>query len=314
MKRVPALVALVCVMRGSLALAQVPAASKLELEWHAPSGCLDRETARAAIDRALSLSAVVRVAPAVVHVTIGAADSERWDAEIWMYDAHGSGERSVVGTSCLEVAQATVLIVALALASTPELEPATPRAGAASSQQSDRNRNRLRFAASVRVAGDTGSLPKADLGFGLTLGMEAGRARAEADLGLWLPRTASDGLAADSGGRLFLYGATLRGCYDLLRASAGAFRLGPCASAELGATLGRGLGLAVRRTRSVFWGASLLGLSARYFGAAPLWFGLLAELGLPWHRASWSVEDVGTVFQPSVLVGRMSLGVGWLFP
>jgi hypothetical protein len=311
-----ALLLIVVVSRAWLspALARAQTAARLELEWHAPSGCLDRETAQASIEQALGASGVARVPPAVVHVTIAAIDSERWDAEIWMYDANGSGERSVAGASCLQVAQATVLIVALALATgtAPEPEPATVRSTASSPPAA--LESRLRFGGVARLVGDVGSLPKPDLGLALGLAIQYRLARAEAELGAWLPRIAHDDLAADSGGRLFLYTGTLRGCIDVLNVSGGTFTLGPCLSSELGAMLGRGLGLALRRRHSVFWGASSLGLSARYFAADPLWFGLLAELGVPWHRASWRVDDVGTVFQPSALVGRMSIGVGWFFP
>jgi hypothetical protein len=138
--------------------------------------------------------------------------------------------------------------------------------------------------------------------------------RAEFEATAWLPRLAHDGLAADSGGNLFQYTGALRGCIDLLAAVDATFALGPCAGAEAGATLGRGSNLAISHTRQVFWAAGLVGLSVRYLGAAPLWVGLLGELGRPLHRPAWRGEDFGTVFQPKPLIGRIGLGVGWLFP
>jgi hypothetical protein len=297
-------------------LARAQTTSRFELEWSVPAGCLDRESARAAIDDALDASGAAYHAPAVVRVTITEASSGRWNADIWMYDATGSGERSFEGTSCEQVAQAAALIVALAIATAPEIEPADakmPRSPerAATSGAADR----VRVTAGARWLGDLGSLPEPDLGLGIVVSLQYRRARAEGDASAWLPRTARDGLVADSGGRFSLYAGALRGCIDLLR-SAGdaALTLGPCAGAEAGVMVGRGFGLAVRRAKGVFWGAGFLGLSARYLGAAPLWMGFLGELGLPFHRAAWQVDDVRTVFRPAPVVARVALGVGWLFP
>jgi hypothetical protein len=302
------------VVNAAIARAQIK--SHVELEWNVPAGCLDSEAARAAIGNALGARALERSVPVVVRVTITQLDIQRWNADLWMYDAAGSGERSVVGTTCDGVAQASLLIVTLALIAGAESQ-APPKQPAPASNVPGDLQARLRFAGGARVLGDVGSLPAAGpphLGFALVLAVQYRQLSAEADASFWLPRVSQQGLAAGSGGRLFLYTGALRGCLDLLQAAGGPFNVGPCAGAELGAMVGRGFGLAERRTRSVFWGAGLLGISGRYLGAAPLWIGLLIEVGLPLHRAAWQVDDVGTVFQVSPLVGRASLGVGWQFP
>jgi len=310
-------IAVVLQITLSRALLQAQTKSRFELEWHVPQGCLDHDAARTAIENALGSGGSARTAPAVVRVTIEEVGSERWTADIWMYDAAGSGERSVEGTSCEQVAQATALIVALALSAdpataAPQTQPSPPPAQAATPDAA----TPLGFAAGARLVADFGSLPlpRPDLGFALVLGLQYRSVRAEAEGAAWLPRIAPEGLAANSVGSVFLYRGALRGCIDLVRTADGRFDLGPCAAAEAGATFGRGVDLTIKRTKNVFWAAGLLGLSARYLGAAPLWVGLLVELGLPLHRPAWQVDDSTTVFQAAPVIGRLAIGVGWLFP
>jgi hypothetical protein len=302
------------VARATVAFAQGDAQSRFALEWNVPQGCLDRDDARAAIERALGTSAAARNPATVVRVTIAEASNERWNADIWMYDANGSGERSVEGATCAQAAQATTLIVALALADGPTLAPDTQVAKPAAAHLQPAERVRVGIGA--RLIGDVGSLPGPDLGLALLLVLQHRGLRAEAEgSGFW-PRIAHDAPAANSGGRFYLLSGGLRGCIDLVPAADAALRLGPCAGAEVGATFANGVGaLGTRRSSVVFWAAGLLGLSARYLGRGPLWLGILAELGLPLHRAAWQVDDVaGTVFQPKPVVGRVSLSVGWFIP
>jgi hypothetical protein len=301
---------------GAPAPASAQAGSRLKLQWNAPAHCPDRGHALAAIDSALGPADGRSGAPAVVRVTITQTGEARWTADIWMYDATGSGERSVAGSSCDQVAQAATLIVALAMATSNEVESnAAQQARAPGAAAHPETNYRLRSDAGVRVLGDTGSLPEPDLGLALTLGLGYRRLRAELDLSGWLPRLAAQDHVATRGGRFFLYTAALRGCVDLLNAAdGGGFSLGPCLSAEAGATAGRGFGLSVRHTENVFWGAGLVGFSVRYLAAAPLWLGMLGEFGLPFHRPAWKIDDLGTVFQPGPWLGRVSLGAGWQFP
>lgn len=306
---------------GSTAFAHNPALSRLKLEWDAPEGCVDRKAAQAAIENALRTTSAANGQVTVVRVKIAELRDGRWNADIWMYGALGSGDRSFEGGSCQEVAEATTLIVALALDASPSPDAESASADDASapgrgtgSSASMQARERAQIAAGVRATGDVGSLPGPDLGMALVLALQYRRARAEIEGMAWLPRTEHPAPIAGGGGKFGLYTGGLRGCLDLLRSGDGAFNLGPCAGAEAGMTTGTGIGLSRAPQRRNFWGAGLLGLSVRYLGASPLWLGMLAEVGVPFHRAAWQIDDFGTVFQASPIVQRGSLGVGWLFP
>jgi hypothetical protein len=302
---------------SSRALAREPAAARFELEWDAPEGCLDREAARNAIADALGAASATVAAHAVVRVRITQGEDGRFSADIWMYDDAGGGERSFEGASCAQVAQATTLIVAMALASTRAADAAaTPQAlepeHAATPAQQLRA-DRVRFGAGVHAQADIGSLPQTDAGIALVLEVQLGRVRIEGEGSTWLPQTTYDGQASGGGGRFALYAGGVRGCIDVLPRGT-EFDLGPCAGAEVGATTGSGVGLYSWRSQSEFWGAGLLGLSLRFLALQPFAIGLLAELGAPFHRAAWQIDDIGQVFQPSPFIGRASLGLNYLFP
>ena len=281
--------------------AQAIAGSPVQLTWNAPVGCPDRVQARADLEQALGSTRLKR---AVVRVTIVEAQRGQWSAELWMYGAAGSGEREVRGTSCEQVARAAVLIVALALETLAQPAPApAPTAPEPS----------VRFAAGARAALDFGSLPRPDLGLALELAMNLGRLRLEAEASGWLPRSAERGPVAGSGGSFGLYSGGLRGCFELLGPSRGSFALGPCVAVEAGVTVGSGIGVSHPRQSNVFWGAGLAGLSVHSAMLSPLWVGLRVELGTPFFRPTWQIDDFGMVFRAAPLLGRVSIGARWVF-
>lgn len=301
-------------LTSATALALGPSPPRFELYWHAPAECLDRDAARNAIEAALGTKTSASGSQAVVRVKIAQTENGRFAADIWMYDPKGSGERSLEGADCPQVAQAVVLIVAFAL-------KADHDAGSATTQTQTEERrdpqiaDRTRFSIGVRAAGDIGSLPKPDAGFALVLEARNERLSAEIALSAWLPRASYNGPVPGSGGEFALYTGALRGCFDLLSAQGRAWSLGPCAGAEAGMTSGNGIGFKGHSSAHEPWGAGLFGLSLRYLGALPLALGIRAELGLPVYRPAWQIDNFGTViFQPSALVGRASLDVSWQFP
>jgi hypothetical protein len=311
----------VALLTSSTALARTPPPPRLELDWDAPQECPDREAARGAIEAALGTKTETddMPGPAVVRVKVTQSESGRYAADIWMYDATGSGERSFEGADCAQVTQAAALIVAFALkdqdtdAATKRAQPAADHGAAASAAPADDHPN---LALGARVAGDVGSLPQADAGLALVLEVWHGRLSAELAGSAWLPRTTSTGpLPPGSGGEFTLYTGAVRGCFALTSDVSRTWNLGPCAGAEAGMIAGSGVGTSISPQHSAhgFWGAGLFGFSLRYLGALPLVFGILTELGVPIHRAEWQVDDLGRVFQPSVVVGRASLGMSWQF-
>ena len=275
---------------------------------------MDRDAARNAIEAAIGPSAAQAKTHAVVRVASRRSTTrDRWSADIWMYDETGGGERSFDGATCMQVAQADGdgrRIRAGRSACERRRRAAVRRRAARVAAHGDHERTR--FGIGVRARGDIGSLPALDAGMALVLEARYRRFGAELEGSAWLPQITYSGPVSGSGGEFALYTGGLRGCFDLL--GTGTWSLGPCAGAEAGMTTGSGVGLTERRSSRVFWATGLFGAGVRFLGGSPLELGLLAEMGVPFHRAAWQLDDFGPVFQPSPVIGRASLGLSYLFP
>lgn len=266
---------------------------------------MTREAAQAALERAIGGE---RREWAVARVTIREDAPSEWSADLWLYGAAGGGERTIHGTSCQQIAQAAILIVALAF------EAGSDAAALESTAPATEVSTPVHFGVGARAGLDVGSLPKPDLGFALTLALEYGRLRVEFEGSAWLPRTSALGPTPDSGGNFSLFTGGVRACWNALRVTT-PYALGPCAGVELGGTYGRGIGVSHREDRLIFWGAGLVGAVVRYQRIPSFWIGLSAELGVPVHRPEWQFKGYSTVvFQPSPVLGRLSLSTGWMFP
>jgi hypothetical protein len=294
------------------AIAQ-PLPDSVVLEWYAPPGCPDRERARAAIAAALGERARAGTGRTVVRVQIAQRLDARWNADLWMYGAQGSGERTLTGASCADVTEATALIVAMALESNAEaLDEPTPAARADADAQRG---ERMHFELGVHAAGDVGSLPEPTAGAGLGVGLAYGRLQLALDATAWLPQDEHSGEADRVGGRFGLFTAALRGCFAAAQLAARALRLGPCLGLEAGVATGEGVGNTDPESRSHLWAAGLLGLSAQLaLGGGPFGVELRAELGVPMRRPIWEIPDFADVFQASPWLGRAALGAAYRFP
>lgn len=278
---------------------------ELKLSWSAPEGCPDQSAARAAIEDALAKNQADGAKAMVVRVRIAESEPGHWVGDIWMYDAGSSGERSIEGSNCREVARAITLVVALALDESkapprklhaPVVKPAQPRP---------------QFALEVALAGDLGSLSQPAPGLALIAGLQLERWSLELQASAWLPRSAKVGAV---GGTFQLYTGAARGCMDLLGLGGAGPRFGPCLSAELGGMIGAGTGLAHRESENILWIAGLAGAYLRLIFAPPVMGTLHFDVGVPFRRPAWQIAELGPVFQPDPVVWRLLLGLGWSFP
>ena len=269
---------------------------------------MDRASARRAIAKSLQTPDAAR--GAVVRVTIANRD-QAWNADVWMYGPRGSGERGVRGTSCKQVAEAVTLIVAMALDAAYVAEPRdeNPAAGATPPVEPDATPE---LELGVTAGADTGSLSGLTAGFGLSFSVVLARWRLEAYGTAWLPRSTPGGPIAGAGGSIGLYAGGLRAYFDALAADSGRLTLGPCLSAEAGSAVGQGYGVAEPDNAANFWGAGAAGISLRYLGVGAIRVGLLTELGMPFRRPVWQINDV-PVFQTAQWFGRASIRIVYLF-
>jgi hypothetical protein len=302
--------------------ADVPPGGSLNLEWNAGAGCPDRADAEAAIREILG-SRVVTGGPAdVVHVDISELGDGRWEGLVRARGPGGSSERRFVGPTCSLVVDAAVLVVALMLDPVASAErinsmrEGSQRAVTPSMQGPARDRSRVLVG--LRAVGDVGSLPGPAAGLGVVLGVQYGRWLLEGGATVWTPRLALAAPADDRGGEIGLYSGDLRGCWDGVRSASGELRLGGCLDGEAGATTGQGtIGLAQRHQTSGLWAAVYAGIMARQVSATGLTPWLSLDVGAPIRRPAFVIDGGSNtvfVFQASGLVGRVAIGLAWIFP
>ncbi|MFO0635326.1 MAG: hypothetical protein U0168_20960 [Nannocystaceae bacterium] len=108
-------------LAAALALWLAPA--PVELDWRAPAGCPDREAARASLDRLLAEAGTPEGTP--IHATI-VVDPQRGGYRAIVQLGEQDDGRTLWSPTCAEVADAALLIVAIAI---------DPRLGGASSEE-----------------------------------------------------------------------------------------------------------------------------------------------------------------------------------
>jgi hypothetical protein len=294
----------------------------IDLEWRAPSGCPDETWARAALAGYLGHRKSDTFKPIAVRVELSGVSGGRFRAALTLDDGKG-GDRRFEGATCGRVADAAVLIVALMLdpvevTSQIELPPEVKRrdAPAPSSEVSRRASaaSSGAFEIGIEATGDVGSLPEATVGAGVVAGLRMGRVLVEMDAVAWVPRRALGGPTPGGGGEIGLYTAGLRGCFAVFKAVESGVLLASCARLEGGVATGQGFGIAEPVSSKNPWGAAFFGVTIRQSTASSLGGWLTLEAGVPFVRTQYVIEDFGTVFQASPIVGRLSLGLSWSFP
>jgi hypothetical protein len=244
--------------------------------------------------------------------------------------ADQSKERVLSGSDCTELSDAVVVAVTLALgAAQPVAQPASeapppgrelpvaPRAGGVDEPPaplaSEPSSSGLRPSLALSAVLDVGSLPAPGAGAALQASVAWGRFELRA-LGLLLFEQHTDvpGESAPApGADLQLFAGALLGCTTPLGAARSGLALPACLGLELGRVSGIGTNVTSPRSGSALWAAprvdlgavwnvpdSTLNLSLTLTGAAPL------------QRSRFTLTEIGTVYTPSSVVGRLSLGVG----
>ncbi|HEU4583600.1 MAG TPA: hypothetical protein VFS67_35320 [Polyangiaceae bacterium] len=239
-------------------------------------------------------------------------------------------ERVLSAADCAELSDAIVVAVTLALGAVEPVRAAPSEAPAAVSElapaaqgvsadeapatgSSQRASGGLRPSLSLSALIDAGSLPAPAAGAALQASVAWGRFELRA-LGLLLfeQHTEMPGEPAPaSGADLRLFAGALLGCTAPFAAARAGLTLPACLGFELGGVSGVGTNVSSPRSGSALWAAprvdlgavwsvpdSTLNLSLTLTGAAPL------------QRSRFTLTEIGTVYTPSSVVGRLSLGVG----
>ncbi|MBX7080084.1 MAG: hypothetical protein K1X88_12890 [Nannocystaceae bacterium] len=314
----------------SLAFAPAPTAPRaslgaVELRWDAPmSTCPDIDAIAA--DVRAGLAAPPREADAValrVDARIEPTDDGRLALEATATSASGSESRRWVVDSCAVAAEVVAAVVTSAIeqAEAEPLPPLVPDAIEATDppppppaevreptppEPTPAPRPRRIPGAAVRVGGgvEFGGLPSAGGAIDLAAVLEGRFLRLEA-IALYLPpriAKAPQGASAS----IQIATAAVRGCGQLTR---GRWRLMPgCTGLELGAALGAGRNVDNPRSDRVLWAAWQLGAGVAVHVHPRLRVHLDAHAAVPLGRASFSLRELGPVWQART-GGRVLLGL-----
>jgi hypothetical protein len=303
-----------------------------ELSWEGPAACSERDQLSFQIEQALGtplakladLQFLVQVeraeAPFVARLRVTRPGSE------------AARERVLTGPDCAKLVDTLTVAVALALGEydrvdekhaafepvlAPALpaphDPAPPAAAAAPAEKSKEAADRLRAGALALLVSDFGSLPEPGLGaaVGLELGWRALRLQLTGTMFFDQHIEVEPLGGAPAGADLNLAVGAVRGCTNVLDMAASRFAVPLCGGVELGRLAGVGQGVLGARERSVFWVAVLLEAGA--FWHVPrtaLRLGALLTAVAPLNRDEFVLRGIGSVHQPSSLVGRGSVGLG----
>jgi hypothetical protein len=275
------------------ALAQAP---DFHLTWTAPEGCPQRDEVLASVQRKLK-----RPPDALdVRGTITLLEG------VYRLELESSlGRREIVGPSCVELAEAGALIVALLLdpmllsrpepeAKPPPPEPAPPPPVSPP------------LALEVGVAGvaDRGALPSVAAGWHALLALDYGALRLEAFGGTFASQAVVS--AAGSAELGLDFDVALRPCWNIVRARA---RPLACAALVVGRTSGRGLDVDFPLSNTSAYAAGFLGVGV----AVDLFWrlGLLLHLegGMPLIRTVMAFQSGPALYITPLFLARGELAL-----
>ena len=334
--RVPGRLGLVLALGGSLLGGLARAA---EIEAQGPSECPDSAELGFRVER--NVGVPLAQAPAVKFVVTMQRAAGAYAARL---SAAAEGdtqtkERALGGADCNELADAVVVAMTLALGEAASDETAAPppvasapaeaalppaleaRASEAAPsaavpddpQPSEPARaGGLSPSLSLGVLVDAGSLPDPGLGaaVGVTLSWERVQLRALGTI-LFEQHTEVGGASPAPGADLQLFAGSLHGCTTAVGASGRGFLVPVCLGFEVGRIAGTGTGVVSPRSGSALWAAPRADAGAVWcLPDSPLCLGATLTAAAPITRSRFTLTEIGTIYRPPPVVGRLSLGFG----
>jgi hypothetical protein len=244
---------------------------RFSLTWDGPAECPNADYVKEQVALLLE-GAPPSPSRLVARAVVSQGADWTWTVRLATDRDGASGERTITAESCLSLADATALVVALTIDPThvasplpkqpsppvltdiprPAPPPVLPRPAPRRSEP-PRAREAVHFAVFPSVGFDLGTLPNAAYGFSVAGALLYGSFRAELYAEVWPYQTETQ---VQPEGKIELFDGGARGCYVPLRVPI--LELGPCGGAELGALHGVGLNLSNPSYPTGLWAALTL--------------------------------------------------------
>jgi hypothetical protein len=282
---------------------------RLTLNYTAPPECPPAEAMQSAVQRLATKQTKPYSASVVIE-----NDQQSFKARITSSDGT---ERDLVGATCDEVAEATAVVLALAISPSSQGEATNhappslpqPRPSKPAPRQARPSSVHLKLGAAAVL--DLGTMPQLDLGFSGRVGATARLWSAALEAAYWvLPQHSSPTNNPAVGGDFSWWALLATGCLVPTR---GTPRVELCAGPELGYLAGQGTGLvgATRETKL------RLGFQALAEVHVPLSERLRLRAGLGVATVVLGQHafyiDGGELYRPQLFAGRAAVGAEFIF-
>ncbi len=310
----------------------------LELSWRAAEGC----PAKAEVERqVLALLGGPTESASRVKASVRAwrGEDTRWHVDIHTETQGVQGERKVDGETCKAVAEASALILAMAvdpeavaatamrteepvptrdpsdrpppLRVVPVLPAYSPPLPAALPVDIPTPETPVGASIAPLAGLDLGSLPGVAPWFGASLALVQGRGRFEGRMVFVPERSATVPSQDGPGGSFALTAFGLAGCHEVAGNSP---RLSLCGGLEGGVMRAEGFGVTDPGDADPLWLSVTPSLLVQWRLAS--YVSLRSEIaaGIPLRRPSFYLEPYGEVHRASPVVGRVSVGPQLEFP
>jgi hypothetical protein len=253
--------------------------------------------------------------PVQAHGVVSQQPGGRFAATVTLSSAGQTEERTVEGESCHAVANAVVLIVALAVNPDASLAPAVapvevpppvvspPIDAAPRVPVAWAPRYGVGAAASVLV--DGGSLPKLGLGGEIALSYRPGALELEAVGQALGARATSVANRPSEGASFWMLHAGARACYHVLE---GRFDLAPCLGVGAEWVFANGFGSVIPLDAVARLGVGSVGVKALFGLRDRLNLRVMIEGAAPVNRPTYFIDGAGLVYETAPIWVRGALG------
>jgi hypothetical protein len=313
---------------------------RVTLDWRAPAGCPSRDAVLARVEHLLgSREKTSRSAPLEVRELVTLTPDGSFHAELGIVDDGVERSRTLEAATCSEIAEASAVVIALAISPDALAPPPTevadtmplldsPVAAALAEasppaqstpdkverplERGMRGERTLRPRVGAGIVADLGGIAPLAPGLGIAAGVRYGR---YVDFGLragFFPeRSTSLESQPNQGVRLQLVDVTPALCVEPFELPAD---LGACALFDLGYLRARGFGSLFRYRRSTLWLAPGGGITAAYPARARFRSRLSADALVPLSRTEFVLTNAGVARRLPAVAPRVGLTLELIFP
>ena len=295
--------ALGCALVGSPCSASDEPPGMLKFTWDAPADCLSAERVRMEISRLLHGDTRIRQGGDLdVRVTVKNGDI--WSADLSTLHAGQTGRRFIEAPSCQSVADASALIIALMI--DPDAVAGVlqgPKENVPPSASQSAGHQSMEILAGPHVQGRIGTLPGADIGLGIGVGLTGRRWRTDLRWTYGLKNQVAT-LPSGASGRFGIMTGSLSACLNLGQERPA---FGPCAVLEPGLVSSSGYGASAGFSKHAAWLAAGSGVYMSSSWGRYLRMLLEVDVLLPLHRPDYVFQDVPGVVFRAPAVGTRAL-------